>query len=156
MNLTSPVTGFAQTGLTSPTYTLVSDTAPSTNGKQFVVNALGGTQTGVVPNSIGAPFTISYFRPPLIKVADAGILSAAGMIPASSAPLNSFTLITRKAVAVNEVGGRAMARVETKFHVPVNAAEVDLVSIKAMISAHVGAIQQDGDQWFEGIEQGTL
>lgn len=154
MDLSSPVTGLDQTGLTSPTFTLAADTAPTSNGKQFVVTALGGTQTGVVPNSLGAPFTITYFRPSAFKTAVAGILAAAGII--SNIPMNVFTLVVRKAVKVNEVGGVGIARAEIKFHVPVNATEEDLVSLKSMISALGGVLTQDPDQWFENIHGGTL
>lgn len=55
--LTSPITGAAQTGFTSPTYTLTSDLAPDNNGKQVAVTALGGTQVGVTTHSVAAPFT---------------------------------------------------------------------------------------------------
>lgn len=154
MNLNSPVTGFAQTGLTSPTFTLVPDTAPMSNGKQFAISALGGTQTGVAANSVGAPFSITYVRPAAFKMADAGILAASGMI--ANVPKNVHKLITRKAVGVNSEGGKGVLLIETTFSVPVNSPDTDLVSIKSAISAHVGAIQQDGDQWFEGILDGTL
>lgn len=46
--LSSPVTGGAQTGFTSPTYTLTADTPPAgSGGKQYAATALGGTQAGV-------------------------------------------------------------------------------------------------------------
>ncbi len=154
MDLSSPITGFSQPSLTSPTYTLVADTAPSLNGKQWAVSALGGTQTGVDANNVSAPFTISFFRPSVIKTADAGVLSAAGII--ANIPMNKYSLISRKAVAVNDSGGMGIARVETIFHIPVNASIEDQASIEALISSHVGAIQQDGDQWIETIVQGTL
>lgn len=54
----SPVTGGTQTGLTSPTYTLTADIAPSALGKQHAVTALGGTQTGVRTSSAADPFTV--------------------------------------------------------------------------------------------------
>jgi len=38
--LSSPVTGAAQTGLTSPTYTVTADTPPDANAKQYAVTAL--------------------------------------------------------------------------------------------------------------------
>lgn len=37
----SPVTGAAVTGLTSPTYSLTTDVAPSLNGKQYAITAVG-------------------------------------------------------------------------------------------------------------------
>jgi hypothetical protein len=55
ISVTSPITGGAQTGLTSPTYTVVTDTAPPGNpGKQVAVTALGGTQAGWFrPDGVG-------------------------------------------------------------------------------------------------------
>lgn len=50
--LTSPITGAAQTGFTTPTYTHVSDVAPEANGRQVAVTALGGTQTNVIAHSV--------------------------------------------------------------------------------------------------------
>ena len=67
--LTSPVTGGAQTGFTSPTYTIVSDTAPDNNGKQVAVSAIGGTQSGVTIHSVASPFTITFARPKSFKAA---------------------------------------------------------------------------------------
>lgn len=64
----SPVTGAAVSGLTNPTYTLVTDVAPSINGKQYAVSALGGTQTNVDINTVSKPFTMSFFRPAQLKV----------------------------------------------------------------------------------------
>ena len=63
ISLTSPITGAAQTGLTSPTYTHVADVAPTINGKQYAVIALGGTQTNVRTHAISDPFTLTYDRP---------------------------------------------------------------------------------------------
>lgn len=67
ITITSPVTGSAVTGLTTPTFTLVSDISPSIYGKQWAVTVLGGTQTGVTAHSADRPFTIAYFRAPVIK-----------------------------------------------------------------------------------------
>ena len=66
-NPTSPVTGAAQTGLTTPTYTFVADVAPDANGKQVAVTALGGTQVGVTPHSVASPFTGTFVRPKSFK-----------------------------------------------------------------------------------------
>lgn len=52
----SPITGQPQTGLTNPTYTTITDTAPPGNpGKQVAVSALGGTQAGVNVHSVCHP-----------------------------------------------------------------------------------------------------
>jgi hypothetical protein len=44
--LTTPVTGTAQTGLTSPTYTVVADTPPNAYSKQYAVTALAVLRLG--------------------------------------------------------------------------------------------------------------
>jgi len=67
ISYTNPVTGAAQTGLTSPTYTLVADIAPDVNGRQWAVSALGGTQTGVRTHSASDPFTITVMRPKVFQ-----------------------------------------------------------------------------------------
>ena len=60
ISLTSPITGAAVTGLTSPTYTVAVDTPPNTWSKQWAVTALGGTQTGVdTSSSASRPFTLT-------------------------------------------------------------------------------------------------
>jgi len=67
-NLTSPVTGASQTGFTAPTYTLTVDTAPDVNAKQWAVTALGGTQAGVSSHSVASPFTVTMFRPKVLRL----------------------------------------------------------------------------------------
>jgi hypothetical protein len=63
----SPITGGSQTGLTSPTYTILADTSPANNAKQYYVSALGGTQTGVLAHSVAAPFTLSFWKPQVLR-----------------------------------------------------------------------------------------
>jgi len=154
MNITSPLTGVAQTGLTSPTFTLADDTAPSGNGKQKYVSVVGGTQVGVNENSISRPFTVTVFKPANVKTPSQGILEAAGLI--TNVPKNTNKLKTRKSVAVNAVGGYGLMDITTSFDIPVNAPESDLVSIKSAISAHIGALQQDLNQWWSAILSGAL
>lgn len=93
--LTSPITGQAQTGLTSPTYTHVTDSAPDITGKQVAVTALGGTQTGVTTHSMSSPFTITFFRPKVFRFLGKPNPTT-GLI--KDVPRNSFKLITRKGV----------------------------------------------------------
>lgn len=66
ISLSSPVTGAAQTGFTSPTYTTAADAA-SVDAKRYVVTALGGTQAGVNVHSISSPFLVEFRRPAAFK-----------------------------------------------------------------------------------------
>lgn len=131
----SPVTGATVAGLTTPTYTLVTDVAPSINGKQFAVSALGGTQTGVDVNSVSKPFTLSFFRPSTLRtLPQANPLT--GVI--KNIPVNSYKLITRKgaAPAVNQVN--LVPRITTMIEIPAGVDTYEPEEIRAMISLHFG------------------
>lgn len=132
----SPVTGSAQTGLTSPTYTLTSDNPPSPNGKQWAVTALGGTQTGVEVHAGSFPFTISAFKtasPRGLPTAN----SATGIV--SSIPVNTQKFVTRKGVNVN-ANQTAVAVITTSVAIPAGADSYDPESLRAALSLHIGAL----------------
>lgn len=149
--LTSPITGTAQTGLTSPTYTLTNDTAPDNNGRQYAVTALGGTQSGVLPHTVASPFTVTGVRPRVLRAL--GAPGSNGVI--SQVPNNVYRVITRKGVipAANQVP-RVMI-VETIIHVPAGSDTYDANSVRAALSAHLGALSQQsagiGDLTISGI-----
>lgn len=132
---TSPVTGAAVTGLTTPTYTLTTDVAPNINGKQYAVTALGGTQTGVDVNTVSKPFSISFFRPAVLKTLPQAN-PVTGVI--KNVPMNTYKLITRKGVqpAVNQTN--MTARITTIIEVPAGSDTYEPEDLRAMLSAHFG------------------
>lgn len=67
LNPSSPITGAAMTGFTSPTYSWTEDQAPDGNTRKFVVTAAGGTQTGVEVHSNASPFFVLVRRPGVVK-----------------------------------------------------------------------------------------
>jgi hypothetical protein len=150
--LTSPITGAAQTGLTNPTYTLTTDTAPDSNGKQVAVTALGGTQTGVTTHSVASPFTINFVRPKVFRVLGKPNPTT-GVV--KDVPRNSYKLITRKGVL--PLAGRAYAtmQVTTIIDVPAGSDLASPAEIRAALSAHIGALSQQsagaGDSCVTGI-----
>lgn len=149
---TSPITGTAQTGLTTPTYTHVADTAPSINGKQVAVTALGGTQTGVNVHSVAAPFTISAFRPANFKqLGKANPVT--GLI--SNVPKNQYKVITRKGVLPLAGQPYQVMQVTTIIDVPAGSDVADPANIRAALSAHIGALSQQsagvGDTTVSGV-----
>lgn len=149
--LTSPVTGQPQTGLTSPTYTVVQDTAPNAAGKQWAVTALGGTQTGVTTHSVASPFTINFERPAVLKML--GQPSLNGFI--ANVPSNTYKVIVRKGVvpAVNQPARPMIVRVSVD--VPAGADTYDAANVRAALSAAFGALVQQsagfGDMTVTGI-----
>jgi hypothetical protein len=149
----SPITGTAQTGLTSPTYTIVVDTPPDSNGKQYAVTVLGGTQTGVKPNLISSPFTLGMFRPK-------NFASVGAVVPATgqlrSVPKNRFSIVTRKGVV--PLAGQASQNlvITTHIDVPAGADTADELSIRAALSAYFGCCNQNSAAIGDTIVSGVL
>lgn len=151
-NPTSPITGAAQTGLTSPTYTHVADVAPDVNGKQVAVSALGGTQTGVTAHSVASPFTITFVRPKAYKVLGK-TNPVTGLLPA--VPMNSYKVITRKGVIPLAGQPFKTMLITTTVDVPAGADTADPANVRAALSAHFGALAQQsagvGDTGVSGV-----
>jgi hypothetical protein len=150
---TSPLTGQAQTGLTSPTYTLAVDTAPAGNpGKQMVVTGLGGTQTGVTVHTVASPFTLNITRPANLRT-----LGTANPVNGviSPIPMNTYSIIVRKGVtpALNQPAKVLVVR--CTIDVPAGADTYDSANVRAALSAAFGAaVQQSagiGDMAVNGV-----
>jgi hypothetical protein len=150
--LTSPVTGAAQTGFTSPTYTLTTDNAPDNNGKQVAVTAVGGTQTGVTTHSVASPFTVTFVRPKVFRYLGKPNPTT-GLV--KDVPRNSFKLITRKGVLPLAAQPYATLQITTIIDVPAGSDTADPANIRAALSAHIGALSQQsagaGDTCVTGI-----
>jgi len=150
--LTSPVTGAAQTGLTTPTYTHVADTPPANNAKQVVVTALGGTQTGVNAHSVASPFTTAMWKPANPQVL-APVDPVTGVL--RKVPMNTYKVITRKGVL--PLAGQAFKNmvITTMIEVPAGADAADPANIRAALSMHIGSLSQQsagvGDSAINGV-----
>lgn len=136
--LTSPITGGAQTGFTSPTYTIVTDTAPSNTGKQYAVAGLGGTQAGVDTSSTPSrPFTITQSRPALLRQLPA-LNASTGFLP--TVPNNVYKILVRKGVTVLAGQSARVATCNLEISVPAGADSADAPNVRAMLSLLIGAI----------------
>lgn len=150
--LTSPITGAAQTGFTTPTYTLTADLAPDNNGKQNAITALGGTQAGVTTHSVAAPFTVTFVRPKVFRFLGKPNPTT-GLV--KDVPRNTFKLITRK--GVTPLAGQPFANMQitTVIDVPAGSDTYDPANLRAALSAHIGALSQQsagaGDSIVTGI-----
>ncbi len=139
VNLTTPITGQAQTGFTTPTYTIVTDTAPDNNGKQYAVTALGGTQTGVTTHSVAAPFTVTATRPKTLKSL-ANPNPVTGVV--ANVPRNTYKVITRKGVLPLAGQPYQTMLVTTTIEVPAGSDLADAPNVRAALSAHFGSLVQ--------------
>lgn len=151
-NVTSPVTGAAQTGFTSPTYTLTADTAPDVNGRQWAVTAVGGTQTGVTVHSVASPFTITVSRPKVFRVLGKPN-PITGLV--KEVPMNTYTVLVRKGTTplANQPFSTLMVR--TTVQVPAGTDTNDAANVRAALSLAIGALSQQaaglGDTGVSGI-----
>ncbi len=150
---TTPVTGAAQTGFTSPTYTIGLDTAPDSNGKQYAVSALGGTQTGVVVSSVSIPFTVNFVRPKQYKILGKPN-PVTGVI--SNVPRNVFKLITRKGVIPLAGQPSQTMLVTTIIELPAGADSADAANVRAAMSLHLGVLAQQSAGLGDTLITGTV
>lgn len=152
-NLSSPVAGGAQTGFTSPTYTIVADQAPDVNAKQFAIVALGGTQVGVNVHSVSSPFVVAFWRPK--QLAQLGKPNpVTGLLP--SVPKNTYKVVTIKGVL--PLAGQPTDRmiIRTEISVPAGADLADLWNVRAALSAHIGSLSQVSAGLGETVSTGSL
>ncbi len=153
ISVSSPVTGQAITGLTSPTYTVVSDVAPSVNAKQYAVTALGGTQTGVDAHSVSKPFTHTFFRPAVLKTLPQPNV-ATGVI--KNIPVNTYKSITRKGAVPSANQNAVVPRITTTFEIPAGTDTYEPEELRAMLSLHIGMLTQQANNIADLITSGVL
>lgn len=154
ISLASPVTGGAQTGFTSPTYTIATDIYPGgVNGKQYAVTALGGTQTGVRAHAVSDPFTIAFTRPgnPKVLPSASPVTGRYGNIPK-----NSYSVIVRKGMnyAANQAPEIGLMRMYCE--VPAGADAYDSANVRAMNSLAIGALSAQSAGWGDTQVTGIL
>lgn len=150
---TSPVTGATVPGFTTPTYTIAVDVAPGINGKQFAVTALGGTQTGVDVNTVSKPFTHTFFRPLVLKILGA-VNPVTGII--KNVPVNTYKLITRKGAVPYANQQAQVARITTIIDVPAGTDTFEPEDITAMLSSHIGILNQQSSGIRDTVITGVL
>lgn len=151
--LTSPVTGSAQTGLTSPTYTVVADTAPGSNGKQWAVTALGGTQTNVRTHSASDPFTLTFERPATIRQAPIPN-PITGVI--GNVPRNNYTVRLRKGVLPLAGQNPQVMLFTGSYSVPAGSDLADSANVRAGLSAYIGALTQQSAGWGDTLVSAVI
>lgn len=153
VNLTSPVTGAAQTGFTSPTYTITSDTAPNASSRQWAVTALGGTQTGVTISSVSSPFTVTIERPAAFRQ-----LSQPNPVTGvvSNVPRNKYVMRVRKGVTPLSGQNPQVLLAEAVFWIPAGSDTADTANVRAALSLLGGAIAQTSAGLGDTVTSGVM
>lgn len=148
----SSTTGGTVTGLTSPTYTLVDDTAPVVNAKMKTVSALGGTQGSATANTLSKPFTATFYKPASVKPLPAPnpLTGARGAIPN-----NQYKLIVRKG-GYAEAGVPVTAIVRLTIDVPSGMETYNPDEVRAMVSFLVGVLNEESSDLADTLLTGVL
>lgn len=154
MTLTTPINGSAQNGgFTSPTFTIAASSTTFPNGKGYVVTAKGGTQPGAVDvHSASRPFSLLASRPANVRILPA--VNANGVLP--NVPVNTYTLNTRKGVTPLAGQAAVLASIKTQINVPAGSDLADPMNLRAMISAHIGALTQISAELGESAITGEI
>lgn len=149
----SPVTGAAVTGLTSPTYTLTSDTPANSNSKAWAVTSLGGTQTNVDVHLASKPFQLWASRPANIRVAPLPN-PVTGYIPTS--PRNVYSVGVKKGASPLAGQAAQLINIRTDYSVPAGCDVAEPEEIRAAVSLHSGAIWANADGIAQTLINGVL
>jgi hypothetical protein len=147
----SSTTGGAQTGFTSPAFTLVDDTPPVVNAKQKTVSAVSGTLTAT-PNTASSPFTATFYKPAAFKQLPAPnpVSGLRGQIPN-----NQYKLVIRK-------GGNAAAGVpvtaicRVTWDIPAGMETYNPDEVRALTSFMVGLFTEESADLGDSLITGVL
>ncbi len=153
VSLSSPVTGTAQTGLTSPTYTVVADVPPNAYTKQWAVTALGGTQTNVDVHGASKPFTIAFSRPQTIRSAPVPN-PVTGLMPNS--PRNVYSVVVRKGVVPGTGQNPQPEVLRCEFSVVAGSDLIEPEDIRASLSFLIGSLSQVSSGLGDTLVNGLL
>lgn len=131
------LTGGAQTGFTSPTYTTIVDQAPDVNSKQNAIVSLGGTQAGVTVHSGSDPFTMTVFKPKQYNVLGR-VNPVTGQL--TSIPYNNYKFVVRKGCTILAGQPKGIIYFKGEFQIPAGADIADPANIRACVSATIGML----------------
>jgi hypothetical protein len=139
MNITSPITGGAQTGFTSPTYTNVADQATDVNMKQWAVTVAGGAGNTPVTHSASSPFSVSVWKPKAYKVLGKPN-PVTGLLP--NVPINVYKVIVRKGTIPLAGQPPAISYVKAEIGIAAGADTASPIDVRALLSAFAGVVSQ--------------
>jgi hypothetical protein len=139
VSLTTPVTGSAQTGFTSPTYTVVIDTPPNAYSKQWAVTALGGTQANVDVHGASKPFTITFQKPATVRSAPVPNPTTGVM---GNSPRNTYSVLVRKGAVPGTNQNPQTMVLRCDFGVIAGTDLVEPEDIRAALSLLIGSLSQ--------------
>jgi hypothetical protein len=153
ISLNSPVTGAAVTGLTSPTYTILPDSAVDFNSKQWYVSALGGTQTGVTVHTSTAPFTFAAWKPKVLKQLR-WVAGQLGLI--DNVPMNTYGFTIRKGLIPATGQPAKVGVIRFLADIPAGSETNDAANLAALFSFAFGAAHQQASGMVDTVKTNAM
>lgn len=149
----SSITGSAQTGFTTPTYTIAADLAPDSNSRQHVVTAIGGTQAGVRASSAGDPFTATIRKDKTYKV-----LPAKNPVNGSygNIPMNKTEVLVRKGVYIDSDNTIRTANIRVIAEMPAGCEVKDPANVRALVSFALGLLAEESADYGDSLVTGVI
>lgn len=153
MPIPASITGGAQTGFTTPGYTMTADKGPDVNANQSVCTALTGTQAGVRIHSVSDPFSISVWKPKNVRV-----LPSPNPVTGKYPPLpsNRYAVVLRKGANFAANNAPAISTIRVYFDVPAGTDAYDAANLRAAVSALVGLLNADSAGVGDTLATGVL
>lgn len=157
VGITSPVTGSAQTGMTSPTFTFTEDRViGSQPARRFLVSARGGSGTNNVTTDVHAvsrPFSVTITRPASFKPAP--VVNAASGIAIRSTGKNEYKFTVAKGITA-ATGLADVAFFDGAIRIPAGADINDVAGVKALLSAAIGVLSSIASGFGDTVIDGNL
>lgn len=148
----SSITGSTQTGLTNPTYTVGADLAPDANSRQYVVTALGGTQTDVRASTAGDPFTATIRRAPYKAIPPKNPVNGSY----GNIPLNRTEILVRKGLQVDSDDVLRTGNFRFIAELPAGSEVNDAVNIRAAVSFLIGLLTEESADLGDSLVTGVI
>jgi hypothetical protein len=133
------ITGATQSAFTTPTYTLAADLAPDVNSRQYVVTALGGTQTDVRASTAGDPFTLTVKKTPYKAIPVRNPVNGSY----GNVPLNRVELLFRKGMQIDSLDTLRTGNLRIITEIPAGAESNDPANIKALLCFAIGLLVEE-------------
>jgi hypothetical protein len=148
----SSTTGGAQSGFTSPVFTLVDDTPPVVNAKQKTVTAVGGTGFTATANTGSSPFTATFYKPASFKSLPAAnpVTGLRGQIPT-----NQYKLVIRKG-GLSAAGVPVVLIGRLTIDVPAGMETYNPDEVRAFTSFLVGILSEESADLGDTLVTGVL
>lgn len=154
INLSSPVTGAAVTGLTGTVnYTVASDQPPNSYSKQWYVTASGVTNVGAdVASSASRPWTFTFTKPSVLKslnsVDNTGVLRQVGF--------NTYDYLMRKGITPLAGQASRVMNWRTSFPILVGSDTADALNLRTATAAYIGVLSQQAPGLVDTFISGSL